>query len=68
VSNSWSTANFMAPPSGGVEIDYGRLTRALLAARPIYGDVHVQDGYGGFRREMEQDRRRAALGSVAPHG
>jgi hypothetical protein len=57
VQHTWSSR---AP-----EIDYDRLTRALLAARPLYGDVKISGDPTAFRRETEQDRRRAAMGSVA---
>lgn len=42
-------------------VDYDRLAAAMEKARPLYGDVHVQ-GDGSFRRELEADRQRAALG------
>lgn len=47
---------------GGFAVDYDRLAAAMLNARPMYGNVHVTDGYGGFKRQMEQDKRRAAAG------
>lgn len=52
-------------PAGG--IDYDRMAGAVAAVRPappLYGDVHVTDGYGGFRRQMERDRAMAALSGV----
>lgn len=53
------------PPVMAAGIDLDRLA-ALIAAKgqPLYGDVHVTDGYGGFKRQMEQDRRLAAFGGV----
>jgi TP901 family phage tail tape measure protein len=48
--------------TSGQAIDYERLARAMANVRPLYGDVHVIDGYGGFRRQIEQDRQTAALG------
>lgn len=46
-------------------IDYGRLTRALLAARPLYGNVHMQPhNYGEFKRQMAQDHALAAMSGV----
>lgn len=53
-------------PGGGMSIDYDRLASAIANARPaqLYGDVHVSDGYGGFKRQMQQDRRRANLDGV----
>lgn len=62
---SWSTTN-MTSGGGGVEIDYGRLTRALLAARPIYGDVHMQPhDYNEFRRQQGQDHAMAEMSGVS---
>lgn len=42
------------------------VVEALLNARPLYGDVNVYGGYGDFKREMELDRRRAALEGRRP--
>lgn len=53
---------------GGQEIDYGRLTRALLAARPLYGPVHMQPhNYGDFQRQMAQDHAMASVGGGYEH-
>lgn len=49
----------------GDGIDYERLATSLATLRPpqpLYGDVHVTDGYGGFKREMQQDKQRASRG------
>lgn len=48
--------------AGVAEIDYDRLAAVVLAARPMYGDVHVIDGYGGFKRQMTEDQQRAGHG------
>lgn len=49
-------------------IDYGRLTRALLAARPLYGDLHMQPhNYGEFQRQMQQDHAMAVVGGGYEH-
>lgn len=48
------------------EIDYDRLTRALLAARPMYGDPQINGDPTSFRLQMQQDARAAAMGSVRP--
>lgn len=53
--------------TAGPGIDYGRMASAVAQVRPapsLYGDVHVTDGYGGFRREMERDRAMASLSGV----
>jgi hypothetical protein len=34
----------------------------MAQVRPLYGDVHVSDGYGGFKRELQNDAQRAGLG------
>lgn len=47
-------------------IDYDRLAVALSRVRPLYGDVHVTDGYGGFKRELDRDRTLAALDGRQP--
>lgn len=50
-----------APP--GLAIDYGRLAAAVAQFRPLYGPVTIQPhDYSEFQREMETDRRRAAIG------
>lgn len=54
-------------PTGGPGIDYGQMANAVAAVRPappLYGDVHVTDGYGGFKREMERDRAMASMSGV----
>lgn len=50
--------------SGGLSSrDLDRLAAAVAAARPLYGDVRVQaHDYDDFRRQMFDDRRRAAAG------
>jgi hypothetical protein len=53
------------PASAAVQIDYRELAAALSVMRPMYGDVHVTDGYGDFHRRMVQDNRQAAGGGVA---
>jgi TP901 family phage tail tape measure protein len=49
---------------GGPAIDYDRLAAAMSKVAPLYGDVHVTDGYGGFLRQMEQDRQMAGIGGL----
>jgi TP901 family phage tail tape measure protein len=75
-SSSWSAAGqhmgTRTPQShagggshSGDGIDYERLANSLATLRPpqpLYGDVHVTDGYGGFKRQMQQDRQRASRG------
>ncbi len=49
----------------GDGIDYDRLAGALSNLRtpqPLYGDVHVIDGYGGFKRQLQHDRQLASRG------
>lgn len=53
-----------APYMGGSAIDYNRLAAAMVAARPLYGDVHISGDPTVFRREMEQDQRRSSLDGV----
>ena len=48
--------------AAGPAIDYTRLAAAMAQVRPLYGDVHVSDGYGGFKRELQNDAQRAGLG------
>lgn len=51
--------------AGAGGIDYQQLAGALSAlrpAQPLYGDVHVTDGYGGFKRQMDEDQQRQGLG------
>lgn len=48
---------------GAMAIDYDRLAASLSSLRPLYGDIHMQPhNYNQFRREMDDDRRRAAAG------
>jgi hypothetical protein len=67
-SSTWNSTHYMSQQSSDVSIDYGRLTAALLSARPLYGDVKINGDPTAFRREMEQDRRTAALGAVRSRG
>lgn len=46
-------------------IDYDRLSRAMLAARPLRGNTTVMPhNYNEFRREMAEDERLASLDGV----
>lgn len=48
---------------GSVRIDYDRLAAALEKSRPLYGDVYMAPhDYNDFRRDMDNDRRRASIG------
>lgn len=51
-----------AAPAAAVGIDYTQLAQAMAAARPLYGDVHLTGDYSQFKREMQADQRRAAVG------
>ncbi|HKY58310.1 MAG TPA: hypothetical protein VJL80_09755 [Aeromicrobium sp.] len=54
-------ASYAGVPAAAMEIDYGRLARAVAAARPLHGDVILPGAdYATFKREMEADRARAA--------
>jgi hypothetical protein len=55
------TVPFPASMSGGPSIDYDRLTQAVLAARPMFGDVHLS-GDGSFEREQRARRTSALTG------
>lgn len=59
-------SSFTGSSGAGVSIDYDRLASAVANARPpqLYGDVHVSDGYGGFKRAMMEDRARANFDGV----
>jgi hypothetical protein len=61
VSGRSTTPTYLSASSSA---DNGRLVSVRSNGRPLYGNVYVQDGYGGFKRELEQDRRRAALGAA----
>ena len=51
--------------AGALPIDYDRLTAALAAVRPMYGDIFMQPhDYNQFRREQAEDRRLASLGAT----
>lgn len=58
-------ASFAGVPAAGMEIDYGRLARAVAAARPLHGDIYMQpQNYAEFEREMAAASQRAALTGV----
>lgn len=47
----------------GAGIDYDRLAAAVSQIRPLYGDVKIQPhNYSEFTRQMDNDRRAAAMG------
>lgn len=47
------------------EIDYDRLTRAILTARPIAGVINVQPhNYDEWVRQQENLTRAAAIGGL----
>lgn len=66
LARAWRTSS--GAPSvivQGPAIDYKELAAELAQVRPIYGDVHVQPhSYDQFRREMDNDRRRMAIGGT----
>jgi hypothetical protein len=49
---------------GGPSIDYDRLASALASNRQLYGDVHINGDPTMFRRQMEEDRRKAGIGGL----
>lgn len=46
--------------------DVQAITRALLQARPVHGDVHVSGDPTVFRREMDADAHAAAYSGMPP--
>lgn len=53
--------------SGGIDHDrlVSDVTQAVLAARPIYGDVTIAPhNYSEFKRQMDQDRRASASDGI----
>lgn len=59
------TVGWSGAMAAGPSIDYERLAGALSAmrpAQPLYGDVTVIDGYGGFKKQLEEDHQRAGHG------
>lgn len=53
--------SFAASPGGG-SIDYDRLAKTLLLARPLYGDVAITGDPAEFKRHMLHDQQAAGLG------
>lgn len=56
-----SAGGWQGMSDGAPTIDYDRLTRAMLAARPLYGDVSVNGDPTVWRRQMQQDAALAGL-------
>jgi hypothetical protein len=57
LADGGTVARSVPMPSFGGGVDYDRLTQAVLAARPLYGDIYQQPhNYSEFKREMDADR------------
>ena len=55
--------------AGSAGIDWNQfpvkaLSNAIASLRPMHGDVTVIDGYGGFKKLMEEDSQAAAHGAL----
>lgn len=50
------------PTPAAMSIDYDRLTRSMLAARPLTGDVHISGDPTVYRRELQRQDQAAGLG------
>ncbi|MET1063199.1 MAG: hypothetical protein ABWX71_09920 [Aeromicrobium sp.] len=48
--------------AAGAGIDYDRLAKAMLLARPVHGDVHISGDPSEYKRHMLQDEQAAGLG------
>lgn len=56
----WSAATSATVVGPG--IDYDRLAKAMLLARPLHGDTYISGDPTEYRRQMQQDEQAAGLG------
>ena len=62
VGRTYPAATSSTTMTTAPEIDYDRLTSAMLLARPVHGDVHISGDPSEYRRQMQKDEQAAGLG------